>query len=73
VFFLRSAYAGMTTRLDPFGDFDLFLGAAKQHQRIRETPLRYLERTYGTTKLHPIKHGWMLLKLFNNGTHFLKW
>ncbi len=71
--FLRSAYAGMTTRLDPFGDFDLFLGAARQHQRIRETPLRYLERTYGTTKLHPIKHGWMLLKLFNNGTHFLKW
>lgn len=71
--FLRSAYAGMTTRLDPFGDFDLFLGAARQHQRIRETPLRYLERTYGTTKLHPIKHGWMLLKLFWSGTHFLKW
>ncbi len=71
--FLKSAYPGMTTRMDPFGDFDLFLGAARQHQRIRETPLRYLERTYGTTKLDPIGHGWMLTKLFWNGTRLLKW
>jgi SAM-dependent methyltransferase len=71
--FFATAYPGMTTRLDPFGDFDLFLGAARQHCRIRETPLRYLERTYGTTKLDPIKHGWMLLTLFWNGTRLLKW
>ncbi len=71
--FLRTSYASMTTRLDPFGDFDLFLGAASGHRRIRETPIHYLERTYGTTKLSPLKHGWMLLTLFWKGVRILKW
>lgn len=71
--FLRVSYKGMTTRFDPFGDFDIFLGAAREHCRIRETPIHYLERTYGTTKLHPLKHGWMLLRLFARGTGILKW
>ncbi|TSC80412.1 MAG: hypothetical protein G01um101425_66 [Candidatus Peregrinibacteria bacterium Gr01-1014_25] len=71
--FLRRDYAGMTTRMDPFGDFDLFLGAAKQQLTMREVPVHYLERTYGMTKLSPFGHGWLLLKMWWRGTKELRW
>src|SRR6185503_16140386 len=32
---------------DPFGDFDLIFGAARQNLRIRDLPVRYRARTYG--------------------------
>jgi len=48
---------------DPFGDFDLLFGAAKLNLRILDLPIRYRERTYGTTNIHRWKHGWLLLKM----------
>lgn len=48
---------------DPFGDFDLLFGAAKLNLKIVEIPIRYRERTYGTTNISRWKHGWLLLKM----------
>lgn len=48
---------------DPFGDFDLLFGAAKLGLRIVDLPIRYRERTYGTTNIHRWKHGWLLLRM----------
>ncbi|MDT8271725.1 MAG: glycosyltransferase [Desulfomonilia bacterium] len=48
---------------DPFGDFDLLFGAAKQNLKIVEMPIRYAERKYGETNIDRWRHGWMLLKM----------
>jgi ubiquinone/menaquinone biosynthesis C-methylase UbiE len=48
---------------DPFGDFDLIFGAAKLNLKIVDMPLRYRERTYGSTNIQRWKHGFLLLKM----------
>jgi SAM-dependent methyltransferase len=48
---------------DPFGDFDLIFGAAKQNMKIVEMPIRYRDRTYGETKISRFRHGWLLAKM----------
>jgi glycosyltransferase involved in cell wall biosynthesis len=48
---------------DPFGDFDLLFGAAKLHLRIVEIPVRYRERTYGSTNIRRFSDGFMLLRM----------
>lgn len=48
---------------DPFGDFDLLFGAAKLNLRIADVPIRYRERTYGSTNIQRWKHGWLLLRM----------
>jgi len=48
---------------DPFGDFDLILGAAKANFKITEVPVRYGARSYGTTNISRFRHGWLLLKM----------
>jgi len=48
---------------DPFGDFDLLFGAAKLNLKIVEIPIRYRERTYGSTQISRFKHGMLLLKM----------
>jgi hypothetical protein len=48
---------------DPFGDFDLLFGAAKLNLKIIEIPVRYRERTYGTTNISRWRHGWLLLRM----------
>jgi SAM-dependent methyltransferase len=48
---------------DPFGDFDLIFGAAKLNHKIADLPIRYRERTYGTTNIQRWKHGWLLLRM----------
>jgi len=48
---------------DPFGDFDLIFGASKLDLEIVEVPIRYRERTYGSTNISRFKHGWLLLKM----------
>ena len=48
---------------DPFGDYDLLFGAAKLGLEIVELPIRYRERTYGTTNIQRWSHGWLLLKM----------
>ena len=48
---------------DPFGDFDLLLGAAKLNLRILEVPIRYRARTYGSTQISRFRHGLLLLRM----------
>ena len=48
---------------DPFGDFDLIFGAAKLDLKIVEIPIRYRERTYGSTQISRFRHGWLLLRM----------
>ncbi len=48
---------------DPFGDFDLLFGAARQNLKIVEIPVRYRERVYGATNIDRFRHGWLLLRM----------
>jgi hypothetical protein len=48
---------------DPFGDFDLLFGAAKLNLKIVDMPIRYRERTYGTTNIQRWRHGLLLLRM----------
>ncbi len=48
---------------DPFGDFDLIFGATKLNLKVVEVPIRYAERTYGTTQISRFRHGILLLKM----------
>ena len=48
---------------DPFGDFDLIFGAARLGLRIVEVPVRYRNRTYGSTNIDRWKHGMILLRM----------
>lgn len=48
---------------DPFGDFDLLFGAAKLNLKILDMPIRYRERTYGTTNIQRWRHGLLLLRM----------
>ncbi len=50
-------------KLDPFGDFDLILGAARLNLRILDLPIRYRERVYGDTNIRRWKHGLLLLRM----------
>ena len=65
----RDAYQALVANrayfgdFDPFGDFDLLFGAAKLGLEIVEVPIRYRERTYGTTNIQRWRHGWLLLKM----------
>ena len=54
------AYFG---EFDPFGDFDLLFGAAKLTRKIIDLPIRYRERTYGSTNIHRWRHGVLLLRM----------
>ena len=47
---------------DPFGDFDLIFGAAKQNLKIIETPIHYKARTFGETQISRFRDGWLLLE-----------
>jgi len=48
---------------DPFSDFDLLFGAAKLNLQIADVPIRYRERTYGSTNIQRWRHGWLLLRM----------
>ena len=54
------AYFG---EFDPFGDFDLLLGAARLNLKIVDLPVRYQPRTYGKTNISRWRHGWLLLRM----------
>ncbi|MDA8021007.1 MAG: bifunctional class I SAM-dependent methyltransferase/glycosyltransferase family 2 protein [Thermoanaerobaculia bacterium] len=51
---------------DPFGDFDLILGAARQYLAIVEIPIRYASRDYGETQISRFRHGLMLARMVFN-------
>ena len=48
---------------DPFGDFDLLFGAAALNLRIRDQPVHYKARTYGSTNISRFSHGLLLLRM----------
>ena len=48
---------------DPFGDFDLIFGAAKQNLKIVDLPIRYRDRLYGETNISRWRHGIILLRM----------
>ncbi len=48
---------------DPFGDFDLLFGSYKLNLKIIDLPIRYQERTYGSTNISRWKHGMVLLRM----------
>ncbi len=54
------AYFG---EFDPFGDFDLLFGADKLGLKIGDVPIRYRERTYGSTNIQRWRHGLLLLRM----------
>ena len=57
---------------DPFGDFDLIFGASRLGLRILEVPIRYRERTYGTTNISRWRHGTILLGMLAFAANRLK-
>jgi glycosyltransferase involved in cell wall biosynthesis len=57
---------------DPFGDFDLLIGASKLSLKIVDLPIRYHERTYGQTNISRWRHGWMLLRITLSAMMILK-
>ncbi|MCX6081205.1 MAG: glycosyltransferase [Chloroflexi bacterium] len=54
------AYFG---EFDPFGDYDLIFGAAKQNLKIIDLPIRYQDRTYGSTNIDRWRHGLLLFRM----------
>jgi hypothetical protein len=58
--------------IDPFGDFDLLLGAAKLNLRIVDIPVRYRSRTYGTTNISRWHHGVLLFRMLFTAARKIK-
>ena len=54
------AYFG---NFDPFGDFDLLFGAAREKLKIVEVPVAYKRRSSGYSKVQVYKHGFLLIKM----------
>ena len=48
---------------DPFGDFDLLFGASRLGLRIRDIPVHYKERVYGSTNISRFRHGLLLIRM----------
>ena len=63
------AYFG---EFDPFGDFDLLFGADKQNLKIRDIPIRYRDRTYGSTNIQRWSHGLLLFRMLGVAARKLK-
>ena len=59
--------------LDPFGDFELILGAHALNLRFLEIPIRYDKRHYGVTQISRFRHGWLLLRITLIFFARLKW
>ncbi|HEY8900007.1 MAG TPA: glycosyltransferase [Chthoniobacterales bacterium] len=48
---------------DPFGDFDLLFGADRLGLQIVDIPIRYRDRTYGSTNISRWSHGALLFRM----------
>jgi hypothetical protein len=59
----RDDYDKIAANRSYFGDFDLIFGAAKLNRKIVDLPIRYRERTYGTTNISRWRHGLLLLRM----------
>ena len=59
-------------KYDPFGDFDLLIGASKLNRKIIDLPVRYFERTYGSTNIKRFQNAWQLAKYSLIAAKYLK-
>ena len=57
---------------DPFGDFELLFPASVLGMGIMDIPIRYRDRTYGSTNISRFRHGFMLLRMTLIGFFRLK-
>ena len=57
---------------DPFGDFELLFAASEFGLGIVDVPIRYRDRTYGSTNISRFRDGWLLLKMTVYGFFRLK-
>jgi glycosyltransferase involved in cell wall biosynthesis len=57
---------------DPFGDFDLLLGAAKSNLKIVDIPIRYRSRAYGSTNISRWRHGMLLFRMLLTAARKIK-
>ena len=48
---------------DPFGDFDLLFGASRLGLKIRDVPVHYKQRVYGSTNISRFSHGVLLIRM----------
>ena len=48
---------------DPFGDFDLLFGSGRLNLKIADIPVRYQERTYGSTNIRRWRDGAHLFRM----------
>ena len=57
---------------DKFGDWDLLFGASKFNLKIVDVPIRYRDRTYGSTKMQKWRIGYLLSRMVIVGLRKLK-
>lgn len=57
---------------DKFGDWDLLFGASKFNLKIIDVPIRYRDRTYGSTKMQKWRIGYLLSCMVIVGLRKLK-
>ena len=57
---------------DPFGDFDLLFGASKLNLKIVEVPVRYQERSYGSSNIAHVKEGLILARMCGHAARKLR-
>lgn len=67
-----AANRGYFGEFDPFGDFDQLFGADKLNLKIRDIPIRYRERTYGSTNIQRWHHGLLLFRMLAFAARKLK-
>ena len=68
----RADYERITANRVYFGDFDLLFGAARLNMKIVDVPIRYRDRTYGSTNIQRWRHGWLLLRMVTFAARKLK-
>ncbi len=75
---LRSDYQRLLDRIrpfgdfDPFGDFNLLFGAVLLNLRLVDIPVRYQDRSYGSTNISRWRHGVLLLRMMGFGLRWLR-
>ena len=54
-------------RFDPFGDYEMLFPAAELGLGLIDVPIRYRDRTYGSTKINRFRDGFILLRMTGVG------
>src|SRR4029077_2489153 len=68
---IRRSPAGFG-QMDPFGDFELLFGSSYLNLKICDVPVRYKQRTYGSTNIRRFQNGWELLRVCWSSWPYMK-